>query len=161
MYTYRVARGRFTIVALLCALAVIPALSASSKMAIVVSASSKLQDIKLADLAKLCKGAGNTWPDGKAFTLVIRDPEAPGMLLTMQKLFGTSPAEWKSAIAKLNETRPGTPVVRVVKTDEEIFSTVAAISGAVGIVDVYSINSSIKVLRVDGKLPFDLGYGLK
>jgi len=33
--------------------------------------------------------------------------------------------------------------------------------GAVGIVDVYSINSSVKVLRVDGKLPFDIGYALK
>jgi hypothetical protein len=31
----------------------------------------------------------------------------------------------------------------------------------VGIVDVYSINSSVKVLRVDGKLPFDAGYPLK
>jgi hypothetical protein len=31
----------------------------------------------------------------------------------------------------------------------------------VGIVDVYSINSSVKVLRVDGKLPFDSGYALK
>jgi hypothetical protein len=33
--------------------------------------------------------------------------------------------------------------------------------GAVGIVDVYSINSSVKVLRIDGKLPFDVGYALK
>ena len=30
--------------------------------------------------------------------------------------------------------------------------------GAVGIVDVYSITSALKVLRVDGKLPFDSGY---
>jgi hypothetical protein len=29
------------------------------------------------------------------------------------------------------------------------------------ILGVYSINSSVKVLRVDGKLPFDLGYSLK
>ena len=38
---------------------------------------------------------------------------------------------------------------------------VEATLGAVGIVDVYLINSSVKVLRVDGKLPFDLGYVLK
>jgi len=30
--------------------------------------------------------------------------------------------------------------------------------GAVGVVDVYSIASAVKVLRVDGKLPFDSGY---
>jgi len=38
---------------------------------------------------------------------------------------------------------------------------VASIPGAIGLVDVYSINSSVKVLRVDGKLPFDVGYALK
>jgi hypothetical protein len=38
---------------------------------------------------------------------------------------------------------------------------VAATPGAVGVVDVYSINSAVKVLRVDGKLSFDVGYVLK
>jgi len=33
--------------------------------------------------------------------------------------------------------------------------------GAIGLVDVYAINSSVKVLRVDGKLPFDAGYVFK
>src|SRR6266566_2607942 len=51
--------------------------------------------------------------------------------------------------------------VKIVENDEDLLRTVEAIPGAVGIVDVYSINSSVKVLRVDGKLPFDLGYPLK
>jgi len=33
--------------------------------------------------------------------------------------------------------------------------------GAVGIIDVYCISNSVKVLRMDGKLPFDAGYTLK
>jgi len=33
--------------------------------------------------------------------------------------------------------------------------------GAVGILDVYSISSSVKVLRMDGKLPFDARYTFK
>ena len=39
--------------------------------------------------------------------------------------------------------------------------TQGATPGAVGIVDVYAINSSVKVIRIDGKLPFDVGYALK
>jgi len=38
---------------------------------------------------------------------------------------------------------------------------VDATPGAVGLVDVYAINSAVKVLRIDGKLPFDAGYVLK
>ena len=45
--------------------------------------------------------------------------------------------------------------------DEDLMRTVEAFPGAVGLVDVYAINSSVKVLRIDGKLPFDVGFSLK
>ena len=127
-------------------------------MAVVVSAGSKLNDVSLADLTKLSKGVQKTWPDGKNFTLVIRDPESPDMRVATQKLFGVSPGDVKALLAKLNEARP---TVKIVENDEDLLRTVEATPGAVGIVDVYAINSSVKVLRVDGKLPFDLGYALK
>jgi hypothetical protein len=74
-------------------------------------------------------------------------------------LFGAGPSgDVKSIIAKLNETRK---VVYVVESDDDLLRSVASTPGAVGIVDVYAINSSVKVLRVDGKLPFDVGYELK
>ena len=127
-------------------------------MAVVVSAGSKLNDVSLADLAKLSKGVQKTWPDGKNFTLVMKDPESPDMRVAAPKLFGAAPGEVKALIAKLNEARLA---VKIVENDEDLLRTVEATPGAVGIIDVYSINSSVKVLRVDGKLPFDLGYPLK
>src|ERR1700687_981596 len=123
-----------------------------------VSAGSKLQDIPLANLAKLCKGSQKTWPDGKNFTLVIKDPESPEMKVAIQKLFGLAPNEVKATIAKLNESRQA---VKIVDSEADLLRTVEATPGAVRLVDLYSINSSVKVLRVDGKLPFDIGYALK
>jgi ABC-type phosphate transport system substrate-binding protein len=133
-------------------------LAAVKNMAVVVSTSNKLSDVTLADLAKLCKGAQKTWPDGKPFTLVIEDPQAPEMRVADEKLFGAEPTEIKAVIGKLNESRP---MVKIVDNDEDLLRTVGATPGAVGILDVYSINSSVKVLRLDGKLPFDVGYPLK
>ncbi|HYL82946.1 MAG TPA: hypothetical protein VE263_01830 [Candidatus Angelobacter sp.] len=134
------------------------ALPAVKNMAVVVSASSKISDVTLPDLAKMCKGAQKAWPDGKAFTLVIRDPQAPEMRIADEKLFGVSPAETKAAIAKINE---GRTTVKIVESDEELLRMVGSTPGAAGLLDVYSINSSVKVLRVDGKLPFDMGYALR
>lgn len=134
------------------------ALAGIKNMAVVVSAGSKLADVSLADFTKLCKGTQKTWPDGKNFTLVMRDPDSPEMRLAAQKLFGAAPAEIKSMIAKLNELRL---TVKIVDNDEDLLRTVEATPGAAGIIDVYAINSSVKVLRVDGKLPFDIGYALK
>ncbi|HKW32111.1 MAG TPA: hypothetical protein VJN92_03835 [Candidatus Acidoferrum sp.] len=127
-------------------------------MAVVVSAGSKLTDVPLADLTKLCKGTQKAWSDGKNFTLVMKDPDSPEMRYAAQKLFGAAPGEAKAMIAKLNESRL---TVKIVENDEDLLRTVGATPGAAGIIDVYAINSSVKVLRVDGKLPFDLGYALK
>jgi ABC-type phosphate transport system substrate-binding protein len=143
---------------LLFALVWTPAVPAFRNMAVVVSAGSKLTDIPLADLAKFCKGTAKAWPDGKSFVIVLKNPDSPEMHVALQKLFGGSGAEAKAAIAKLNENRQ---VVKIVDSDEDLLHAVGATPGAIGIVDVYSINSSVKVLRVDGKLPFDVGYAFK
>jgi hypothetical protein len=46
----------------------------------------------------------------------------------------------------------------VVSSDDELVSRVASIPGAVGVVDVYSINSSVAVVKLAGKLPLEPGY---
>lgn len=117
-----------------------------------------MADVPFADLMKLCKGVQKTWPDGKSFTLLLKDPDSPEMRPVAQKLFGVPSSEVKASIAKLNETRQ---YVKIVDTDEDLLRAVESIPGAVGILDVYAINSSVKVLRVDGKLPFDVGYAFK
>ena len=154
-------RGKWLrITALLC-IASMPGgstVAAIKNLAVVMSTGSKLSDVPLADLIKLCKGIQKAWPDGKSFTLVIKNPESPEMRVAVQKLFGDPSGDPKTAIAKLNESRV---TVKIVGSDEELLRAVESTPGAVGILDVYSINSSVKVLRVDGKLPFDVGYALK
>jgi hypothetical protein len=146
----------FSVIALAIAL---PMLATTVRnWAVVTAAGSKLQDVPLADLSKLCKGTQKAWPDGKSFVLVMKDPESPEMRVAVEKLLGVEPAEAKAAIAKLNETHA---LVKIVANDAELLHTVEATPGAVGVVDVYAINSSVKVLRIDGKLPFDIGYALK
>ena len=149
--------GIFAVVAIaaLCARPVCPAVK---NMAVVTAAGNKLTEVTLADLGKLCKGTQKVWPDGRTFTLIIHDPESAETKATLTKILGPNATDVKAAIAKLNETRP---VIKLVASDGDLLKTVAATPGAIGILDVYSINSTVKVLRVDGKLPFDPGYALK
>jgi len=146
--------------AVLCVVALlgIYAKAASRNMAVIMSANSKVNDVPLADLVKYCKGTAKSWPDGKNFTIVMKNPDSPELRGVVLKLFAGTPAEAKATISKLNE---GRAMVKIVESDEELLKTVEVTPGAIGVVDVYSINSSVKVLRVDGKLPFDVGYALK
>jgi ABC-type phosphate transport system substrate-binding protein len=136
----------------------VSSLAAVKNMSVVIAATSKVNDVSLADLTKFCKGTAKAWPDGRNFSIIIKNPDSPEMRGILLKLFGASGGDAKAAIAKLNETRT---VVKVVDGDDDLLKAVESTPGAIGVVDVYSINSSVKVLRVDGKLPFDVGYALK
>ena len=48
--------------------------------------------------------------------------------------------------------------VIVVNSDELVIKAVQTNPGAIGMINVYSINSGVKVLKVDGKLPLESGY---
>src|SRR5258706_13613830 len=77
--------------------------AAIKNMAVVVSAGGKISDIPLADLVKLCKSIQKAWPDGKSFTLLIKNPESSEMRVAVQKHFGDAGGEFKEAIAQLYE----------------------------------------------------------
>lgn len=149
--------GFFPSAALLLILA-FPLLASAKKWAVVVAAGSKLQEMSLADIAKLCKGEKQSWPDGQTFTLFMLDPETPEMRGPVRKLFSVSSTEIRPLVAKLNGPRP---FIKIVDHDEDALRAVRATPGAVGIVDVYAIDSSVKVIRINGLLPFDPGYALK
>lgn len=155
---HRYCRMAYVVALSIFALGTSAAFSAIKNMAVVVAADSKLPDVTLTELTKLCKGTHKAWPDGRIFTLVLKDPTSPEMHVAVQKLFGVAPGDAKAIIAKINESGPS---IKIVASDDDVFRTVTSTPGALGILDVYSINSAVKVLHVDGKLPFDIGYALK
>jgi len=118
-------------------------------MAVVVSAGKQTLGHPTGRPGEIVQRHPESMAGRKSFTLVIKESESPEMRVAVQKLFGDASGDFKAAIAK--RTSPAWLSDR--GSDEELLRTVESTQGAVGILDVYSINSSVKVLRVDGKLP--------
>jgi ABC-type phosphate transport system substrate-binding protein len=116
--------------------------------------------IALPDLTKICKGQTSRWSDGKPVTLITRSPGSPEMRIVVQKVYAMSEDEVSAAIAAANHGRANHPAIIVVSSDEALVQKVQSTPGAVGLVDVYSINGGVNVLKVGGKLPFESGYAL-
>jgi ABC-type phosphate transport system substrate-binding protein len=129
-------------------------------MALISNKSNDVPAMSLADLAKICKGQTSRWPDGKPVSFVTRDPAAPEMKIVLEKVYGMSKDEVKALIASANHGRADHPAIVVVESDEAAVKRVESIPGAVGLVDVYSINGGVTVLKVGGKLPLEPGYAL-
>jgi hypothetical protein len=132
--------------------------AAARDLALVSNKANNVNAVTPADLVKMCKAQTPRLPDGKALTFVMRAPSTPEMKIVLEKIFGMPGSEVSDLIAAANRGRSGHPAIMVVGSDDDLVNTVASMPGAVGIVDVYSINSSVAVVKIAGKLPLEPGY---
>jgi hypothetical protein len=135
-------------------------LAMAKDVALIANKGSAVSAVSVPELVKLCKAQTPHWPDGKSVTLVVRDPGSSDMKMVLEKVYAMTPQAVNDLIATANHGRAGHPAIVVVTSDDEIVHKVAATPGAVGLVDVYAINSSVDVMKVGGKLPFEPGYPL-
>ena len=133
-------------------------MAAARDLAVVSNKGNTVQAIALLDLVKICKAQTNRWPDGKPVTFIMRAPASPEMRVFLEKVYELSEAQVQELIATANHGRTNHPAIIVASSDEDLVSKVASIPGALGVVDVYAINSSVAVLKVAGKLPLEPGY---
>jgi hypothetical protein len=132
--------------------------AAARDLALVSNKANNISTVPTAELVKICKGQTNRLPDGRPLTFVMRAPSTPEMKLLLEKIYAMSGGEVTELIAAVNRGHSGHPAIVVVASDDDLINTVASLAGAIGIVDVYSINSSVAVLKIAGKLPLEPGY---
>lgn len=133
-------------------------LATARDLALVSNKTNGVTTITLPDLVKVCKAETNRWPDGKPVTLVMRSPSTPEMKIFLEKVYGLPESQVRDLIFTANHGRTNHPAILVVDSDDDLVNKVASIPGAVGVVDVYAINSSVAVVKVGGKLPLEPGY---
>jgi hypothetical protein len=102
-------------------------------------------------LTKIFRLEVKKWHDDKDVILVLHK-NSSGEMSTLERLNKMSSSELKSFIAAHQGS------ITLVDSDEEVLKVVETMPGAVGLVDVRSINDQINVVRVDGKLPMEDGY---
>jgi PBP superfamily domain len=133
-------------------------LAAARDLALISNKANSLSAIALPDFVKVCKGQTNRWPDGKSVTFIMRNPSSAEMKFFLEKVYELPDAQVRELIATANHGRMGHPAIMIVDSDEDLVNKVASLPGAIGVVDVYAINSSVAVVKLAGKLPLEPGY---
>lgn len=121
-------------------------------LAVITDKSNSSSTVSSGDLLKLLKSDTQRWPDGRRVTVFLSNPESSDAWLLFQKIYNMSADEAR----KFAEAHKSSIVV--MGADDLVVKAVAQQPGALGVINVYSLNSSVKVLKVDGKLPFEQGY---
>jgi phosphate transport system substrate-binding protein len=120
-------------------------------MAVVVNKNNKVENVTAVHLARIFRSEAKKWPDGKAVVLVLHR-SSEGETETLQRLNKMSADELKALIAAHKDS------IVMADSDAEVLKIVQSTPGAIGFVDVRSVDNTINVVRVDGKLPMESGY---
>jgi ABC-type phosphate transport system substrate-binding protein len=120
-------------------------------MAVVVNKDNTVENVTAAHLSRILRSEVKRWPDGKAVVLVLhRDSE--GENETLERLNRMTADELKALIAAHRDS------IVMADSDADVLKAVRSTPGAIGLVEFRSIDSTINVVRVDGKLPEESGY---
>ena len=130
----------------------LPALCFARDVAIIAYKDNASSAVNSADLVKLLKTDSPKWPDGTKVAIILGDPRSIESRFLLEKVFRVTPSEMAAFLAAHRNS------IMVLSSDDLVLKAVATHPGAIGVVNVYSINSAVKVLRVDGKLPLEQGY---
>ncbi len=119
--------------------------------AVIVNKENAVENVTSAHLVKIIRGEVKKWPDGKNIVLVLHKDSA-GEDETLERLNKMSAAEWKNFVTAHKDS------ILFVDTDADVLKEVQTEPGAVGLIEVHSIDNSVNVIHVDGKLPMEFGY---
>ena len=121
-------------------------------LAVVVPKANPTARVTSADLAKILKSETRTWPDGVT-VIIVMTKNSPSSIQVVERLCHLSEEATKTLIA----THPELYILA--DSDAAALKLVASTPGALGIIDVHSISGSqVHVVKVDGKLPMEMGY---
>jgi ABC-type phosphate transport system substrate-binding protein len=120
-------------------------------LAVVVDKSNNVGNITSGHLTRILRSEVKKWPDGKSIVLVLHKNLSEENL-TLQRLTNMSAAELKTLFAAHKDS------ILAVDSDSDVIKAVASTPGAIGLVEVHSVDEGINVVKVDGKLPMEDGY---
>jgi hypothetical protein len=134
---------------------------ASADMAVVVNPAVPVDNLSLAELRRILLGDREFWPSGERVTLLIRAPVARERDAAVRDVCQMTEAQFRQHwIGKLfRADTPSGP--KIVYSPEMALDQVSRTPGAITFVQAPVTSRTVKVLRIDGRLPGQPGYRLR
>jgi ABC-type phosphate transport system substrate-binding protein len=135
--------------------------SAEGDLAIIVNSTNPVEGMSLPELRKIFLGERSHWPNGRRITLVMMEPGQPERKALIRE------------VCQMNENDFSRHFLQGVFTGEVFVSpkTLASpvgvrkfvfnVPGAIGYIRASDLDSTVKAIRVDGRLPSDREYSLR
>jgi ABC-type phosphate transport system substrate-binding protein len=133
----------------------------SEPLAIVVNRNNPVTEISLVDLRRVFRGQRSRWSNGRRVTLVMRDPGAPEREAILKALYGVAEMEYRRTYLQAVFSGEASDAPKTLASTNGVLRFVYNVPGAIGYVRARDVDPSVKMLRIDGRLPGEPGYRLE
>lgn len=132
----------------------------SATYCLIVSQSSPVRDLSLADAQRIFLGTRTRWPGGRPIVVVIPPEGSPARDFLLRKVAELSDIDfsqrwvaqvYRGAVARAPDTA---------STAEELRKLVATSDITIGLIDCRDLGPSVRALTINEKRPGDPGYAL-
>ena len=153
--------GALLVLGLALGLATPATVSAQEAVAIVAHPGVAVDDLSFAELRSIFLAEQQFWPDRSRITLLVRAPQARERDVVLNEIYQMDEDRYRRYwIAKMFRAEvPSGP--KIVFSSEMTRDLVTVIPGSIAFMPASEVGPSLKVIRIDGRLPSDDGYRLR
>lgn len=132
----------------------------AADVAVVVHPSNPQSDISSADLVQILKMERQHWGAGGRIYVVLQESGTPEKTLVLRKLYRMKDAELKQHyLGKLYRGEIAS-FPRIAHSNAAARRLVSQAPNAISFIDAAAVDSTVKVMRIDGRRPGEPGYVL-
>lgn len=129
-------------------------------LAIVVNVNNPVDNLSSAELRRVFLGARGHWPNGRRITLVMLEPGWPERAAVLSSIYQMNETDFNNHFLHGLFTGEVFVSPKTLATPEGVRKFIFNVPGAIGYLRASDVDKTIKVIRIDERLPDDKGYKL-
>jgi ABC-type phosphate transport system substrate-binding protein len=130
-------------------------------LAIIVNKTNPVENLSSNDLRSLLLSEQKSWPHGRRVTIVMREPGQPERVTLLKTVCRMTDSDYNKYFMQAQFIGDLQTTPKVLATAAGMRKFVFNVPGAIGYVRASEVDASVKIVRVDGRLPGEPGYRLR
>jgi ABC-type phosphate transport system substrate-binding protein len=132
----------------------------SNHIAIIINPTNPTDNLSGQELRQIFLAEQQRWPNGDVIKVIMRSPGQPERATVLQHVYEMQERDFSRYFLQAVFTGTVQAVPKRFATAAGVCQFVASVPGAIGYVRSSDVDGSVKIVRLDKRLPGEPGYGL-
>jgi ABC-type phosphate transport system substrate-binding protein len=130
-------------------------------LAIVVNHANPIENLPFPELRKIFLGEQTHWSNGRRITVVMLEPGKPERQAVLSQIYKMDDKDFTNHFLHGMFTGEIHAAPKTLATSTEVLKFVFNVPGAIGYLKAPEVDESVKVVRIDSRLPGEKDYTIR